>query len=1332
MNPTASGARSVAVTHMSGGTIMTGDINIFIEGIYTLRTDYAGRIKRFLEEYISTPQRPVAFGGRAESLNLLNAWLDSTTEPPYLLLTAHAGQGKSALLAHWCQSLITRDKLAVAFIPISIRFRTNLASVVFPAVTARLAALHGEPVAANVGTPVEVWRAMMSDYLARPLPFGRRLLLVLDGLDEAADWEAGSDLFSSIPPSALRIVASARPRVGEADGCSWLSSLGWDRPGLGRSMDLPKLTLDGVRDVLIRMGCPLDELGRRDEIVGQLYRLSDGEPLVVRLYVEDLWQRKDAAPRLKPENLSAIPPGLKGYLQQWWKQQEALWESRGVDPLEKPMVRLLLQVLAFAMGPLSRKDLAHLVARGFPDVRSDSILLKSALLCLDRLVIGDGKDQGYVFSHPRLAFHFADEFEEDRISTETLILAWGNEQLEALDAGTSLPHQASAYLVQYLGAHLERASRPESELLRLVSKGWQRAWEALEGGHEGFISDVRRAWRVAAHRNSAQASVGEGVPGIGAEVLCALCESSVHGLASNIRPELAKAALVQKVWTASQALGHARLIARASSRMAMLAFIIPHLPEHLRLQALEEAISTLQQIDDPEEKVRAILSVVPFLAPLKRQSALEDGLTAASATEYQENRAAVLASLGPYLSPVQAARGIEIARGIDSAEHRARALAALAAAVTGEETRVEQILAELVNAGEPTIACRAAAAMAPSLSGRWSAALLRIANGAPNMLHRCRVMAAVAPHLPDAQREALTKDILIAARQIMKGDDRFEVLTALVPLLPLPARKELVQEALEAFSKVEIAPDYSAQLLIAMLPHLDGNLVEEVLTAARAIQEPHSRVEVLTAIIPLLPESQQAAILEEAMQATRSFAYYLEYVQPSALAELARHMPEPRRAEVLAEALVAAQAIGDDFHRYNCIEHIAPYLPVELLTRALSTARSIHDEGHIALSLAAISRHLPPEEYEPYVDASLSTAIEAQRMFRDRSERLLTLAELPRYASSPLRPKVNAVLVEIMATARQWGGGDFLTAVLNCCVLHLPDSLVAEAVGMANEFGDEDRTLSEWLNTLAPRLRGDLLLKALSTSRSIKNLRDRVLTEAALAGRLPDGPRRRLSLHRALGMIEGFESPSARAQILVKLAVHLQNPEQQQLLAAALELAARAKEESSRRDILLGAAASVDGLLAERARSLGLGLDDAGYRSEALAALSRWLDDAQINAVFSDLPQIGGDGRKAEALVALAPYLPERLLLRAVQMAFALESYYRAKALAALSPRFLALPISELYGIWAKELPVLAKNRREYLLEDLRALAPLIHRLGGTLAAAAAFSAIKRAGEWWP
>ena len=53
-------------------------------------------------------------------------------------------------------------------------------------------------------------------------------------------------------------------------------------------MALPIITPSGVADVLTRMGVPLDRLGANVDIVTELHRLSEGDPLLVRLHVDDL------------------------------------------------------------------------------------------------------------------------------------------------------------------------------------------------------------------------------------------------------------------------------------------------------------------------------------------------------------------------------------------------------------------------------------------------------------------------------------------------------------------------------------------------------------------------------------------------------------------------------------------------------------------------------------------------------------------------------------------------------------------------------------------------------------------------------------------------------------------------------------------------------------------------------------------------------------------------------------------------------------------------------------------------------------------------------------
>jgi len=159
-------------------------------GLQELPTDDVARVKHFLAEYLGDAQRSVPFGGRAQDFTRLDSWLSENEGPSYALLAAPAGRGKSALLLRWCQRLLARSDLAVVYFPVSIRFRTNLAGVVFPALVALLARLHGENIPNDPHTSEEVWHGLLTEYITRPLPGGRQLVLVLDGVDEAADWEA--------------------------------------------------------------------------------------------------------------------------------------------------------------------------------------------------------------------------------------------------------------------------------------------------------------------------------------------------------------------------------------------------------------------------------------------------------------------------------------------------------------------------------------------------------------------------------------------------------------------------------------------------------------------------------------------------------------------------------------------------------------------------------------------------------------------------------------------------------------------------------------------------------------------------------------------------------------------------------------------------------------------------------------------------------------------------------------------------------------------------------------------------------------------------------------
>src|SRR5260370_25287798 len=151
---------------MAEGNLQTL-VHTFTEGLRDLPTDYATRVKHFLAEYLGSPRHPVPFGGRARDFAHLDDWLADQDAPPYLLLAAPAGRGKSALLLRWCQRLLARPDPAVVYFPVSIRFRTNLAGVVFPSLVALLANFHGEKLPADPSGREQVWQGRPRDSRTR-------------------------------------------------------------------------------------------------------------------------------------------------------------------------------------------------------------------------------------------------------------------------------------------------------------------------------------------------------------------------------------------------------------------------------------------------------------------------------------------------------------------------------------------------------------------------------------------------------------------------------------------------------------------------------------------------------------------------------------------------------------------------------------------------------------------------------------------------------------------------------------------------------------------------------------------------------------------------------------------------------------------------------------------------------------------------------------------------------------------------------------------------------------------------------------------------------------
>ena len=90
----------------------------------------------------------------------------------------------------------------------------------------------------------------------------------------------------------LKILLSARLQENDVDASGWLVRLGLDVGVRVKTLELDPLDANRVADVLQKMGAHVGVLSERRPVVDRLTYLSEGEPLLLRYYAEDLWKKE--------------------------------------------------------------------------------------------------------------------------------------------------------------------------------------------------------------------------------------------------------------------------------------------------------------------------------------------------------------------------------------------------------------------------------------------------------------------------------------------------------------------------------------------------------------------------------------------------------------------------------------------------------------------------------------------------------------------------------------------------------------------------------------------------------------------------------------------------------------------------------------------------------------------------------------------------------------------------------------------------------------------------------------------------------------------------------
>ncbi|MCC7361894.1 MAG: hypothetical protein IT317_20590 [Anaerolineales bacterium] len=1212
---------TVAGDYVAGAKIVN---NYYTSGLEAPRFDAA--VRNFLAHYVGTPERPAPFGGRAADLAALDAWLAEESAPPYGLLAAPAGRGKSGLLAHW----VTRLALAqaqgaplrhIVFFPISIRFNTNTESVVFAALAARLARLYGQ--AQPEANQVDQYRSAFTELLYRP-PDDTPLLIVLDGLDEAVGWSVSADLFPDPPRAGLRVLVAARQVAGDPTGQAWLNQLGWETPGRARRFTLDTLDAAGVADALQHMGPPLNALAAQPAVVQTLTTLTEGDSLLLRLYIEALLPQGQAAAALSPAALQGLKPGFQAYFDQWFAEQRKLWGQE--RPLQDKPVRALLSLCALALGPLRRDDLLALA----PEAFEDSFVLEEAAGALRRFIIGDGDTAGYVFSHPRLDDYFAARLSEaERRRWGRRFLDYGAAHLQALSAGEVTPAQASGYLVQYYGLHLDPDAQhpPHPAVAALVCEPWLRAHEAAAGTPLGFLADAGRAWRRAE---------ANGPAALGRQAAAMLCFASVAALSASVPWDLLAPCVAAGVIPLALGLALARQKTDAADCARALIELAPLLPEAERAAVLAEALAAVERLQTyaVEEVLRTLAAQLP--------------------PELVPRAAAIVAASAYVTQPAQLTA--QLAARLPEAEAAPR----YAAAIAGARAMPDHLRGEAWRGLLPVLPADQAALVLPE------ARALAEAEAEPEQ--RARGLAALLPYTAEAERPARLAAALAAAEQIEWDGTRTETLLALADDLP-PALQDQARAGLAAeFHRAAAQPRPAIKAARRAIrpddeqPDRDGRWVRLVEQYA-----------------PFLPEAEVRAALADAETID------IVSLRTQALAALAPRLPPAEQHTLFEQILHLVRQEADDNQRAWALSYIGDHLPEDLLPEAIAAARAAPDvppQVRVPL-LRQLALRLPPNQRAP----ALAEALAAARALRDepfRARALAALAEVgpPAERAAGLTAAWRVVQSIPFINLRIAEAGDLAAHPLPEAVLD--EMLTALEAAQPRLSG---AVTAPTLAALAPQLSGPRLARALALTRAMDHAPTQIGPWLALAARLPEAEATALSAEAAAA-VRALTHVNLRAEAWVTLLTGLPSAQRAPYLPEAAEAVRAQRHANLRAANNTGlAAVAEDPDLALRLTAAAFTamteITDGSLRADSFAQLMPRIPDSFRHAALQVASEAADDWARGQCLAALAPRLAGDPALLAVAVGQALRMQLpaaQARALAALSA---AHPLAERAAVLA-------------------------------------------------
>lgn len=548
-----------------------------------------------------------------------------------------------------------------------------------------------------------------------------------------------------------------------------------------------------------------------------------------------------------------------------------------------------------------------------------------------------------------------------------------------------------------------------------------------------------------------------------------------------------------------------------------------------------------------------------------------------------------------------------------------------------------------------------------------------------------RMLAAFVPFMPDNERAPIVKAAVVATKQIGYDQDRESVMQRLS--LYISASPDI--QSSEAIACAELTEDELLEDRVsALLDHeseLEGalktRLIRTACTLAQSIQAVEKRVHVLGQLSLHLEGPLLDSIAEKINEHTTSPAMTEAVIQQllralfwedrprvlRAVSAIASHLPEPLRSEIFRSAMDVARESEQVLSRVEQLLELLPSLPeqlrqaaveeiftymqeapsnlVELVKRSSpkflggSLRDATRDIKKWILSYVRFATYLPSSTQQEIMDKALALAMSVgddvyrpdfvDMPIRDRAPILVKMAA---YLPEPQKANaVNEALAEIRHMEGKLARSDTIAKVAP----HLPKEYLRDALNIAQMIEDDPKptlavlySYADALGSLPEPQKREMIQELFISVLAAANQQVRDPLIAALTPQLTWQ-----LLEEGIQIDPGkLRDNKTTYEALLALAQKTEAPLQEVFLQNALVVVAGMGTDTSS----MAAVASRDHFLHEKIRALG--------------QLAAYLPDSLLPLTLKVVEEMPYGRRQAEALIELAPYLTEQLLLDAVDL----------------------------------------------------------------------------------